>query len=151
MTTAMMTAMMTSISEVMETMFFQPVEFEQDQLPGPAVLDTPEPVMTCQLKFSGDFSGFFILVVPKDLLSTLAQNFMGETEKTLDPSLLEGTLTEMLNMIGGNALKKLESNVPFELDIPEIKDLDTGKTKPVFFTLVRTTGSTMAAGIVLDE
>lgn len=120
---SLMTTMMNSISDVMETMFFMPVEFEEKLKTIKTIQDQGDPVCACRLKFSGDYSGAVYLTVPKTLLAEMTENFMGESEDHLKEEHLSGTLTETLNMICGSALGKVESNEPFALAIPEIVQL----------------------------
>ena len=143
------TAMMTSISEVMETMFYLPVEF--DEKPGTiqSTMDANKPNMACQLRFSGDVSGHFILLVPKVFLTQMTENFMGESREALEDEHLSGTLTEMLNMICGNALSKIDSKKPFDLDIPKVIDEST-IPETQMFNIVETTQSKMAINIIMD-
>jgi CheY-specific phosphatase CheX len=121
MKTQLMKAMKTSISEVMETMFFLPVEPGETAAYPRAGQDQQE-IMACRLTFSGDISGHVILAAPESLIQELAQNFMGEPEDQLTREHLSGTLKEMLNMICGNALRRIDVKTPFELGIPEIMD-----------------------------
>ena len=79
----------------------------------------------------------------------MAENFMGESRDQLTSEYLSGTLTEMLNMVCGNALSKTDSKVPFELGIPEMMDISQISDKAVF-TLVETTESKMAIFIKMD-
>jgi CheY-specific phosphatase CheX len=144
-----MTAMKTSISEVMETMFYLPVEFSVESAFGQSGMDECRPNMACRLKFSGDVSGYFMLVVPKSLLSEATENFMGKSQKDLGEEHLLGTLTEILNMACGNALKKTGSKIPFELDIPEV--MDASQILPAqLFTMIETPQSMMAIALVMD-
>ncbi len=116
----MLTAMKTSISEVMETMFFLPVEFSEE----PSIKEIKgikgRQNKACRLDFSGDRSGSVYLLVPRGLLSQMAENFMGEPAESLGDEILEGTLTETLNMITGNALRKVKAEKPFALGIPKL-------------------------------
>ena len=143
------TAMMTSISEVMETMFYMPVEFGEDTVFSQSGMDESQTNMACRLKFSGDFSGNFILLIPKDLLTEVTENLIGESKEHLEEAHISGTLTELLNMISGNALSKMAPKIPFELGIPKvINDAEIPKTQvPI---LVETTQSKMAVFITLD-
>jgi len=120
---SLMTTMMNSISDVMETMFFLPVEFEEETRTIKAITDLGEQVHACRLKFSGDYSGVVHLAVPHSLLSEMTENFMGESEDHLEEEHLSGTLTETLNMICGSALGKVDSKEPFSLAIPEMMQL----------------------------
>jgi CheY-specific phosphatase CheX len=141
MKTQLMTAIQTSISEVMETMFFLPVEFGPESTLAESGMD--EKKMACELRFTGQFSGHLILMAPEILVAEMAQNFMGESLENITPEHLDGTLTEMLNMVCGNALRKIEIETPFELGIPKKIDGSTGFETQAF-TIVETTESKMA-------
>ncbi|MFH2091950.1 MAG: chemotaxis protein CheX [Pseudomonadota bacterium] len=138
----LMTAILTSISEVMETMFFLPVEFDRESLLAGCGMDQKNH-MACQLTFTGDASGRLILIAPRPLVSEMAQNFMGEPKEHLTQAHLSGTLTEMLNMVCGNALSKTRSTIPYELGIPEMIDAQQIPDKDIY-TIVETTESKMA-------
>lgn len=145
----LMTAMKTSISEVMETMFYLPVEFGDESILSQSGMDNNKPNMACQLKFSGDFSGCVTLLIPKDLLFEMTQSFMGESSENLEDEHLSGTLTETLNMICGNALSKVDSKAPFELEIPKVVD-EFKILESEMFTIVETPQSMMAINIKMD-
>ena len=141
----LMTAMKTSISEVMETMFYLPVEFGEETTLDQCGMADNRPNMACQLEFSGDFSGCITLLIPEDLLSEMTQSFMGESSENLENEHLSGTLTETLNMICGNTLSKVDSKIPFELDIPKIME-ESKIPETQIFTIVKTPQSMMAIG-----
>lgn len=141
----LMTAMKNSISEVMETMFFLPVEFREESF-----LETAEigrAPMGSSLRFTGDVSGAMVLIVPRDLLGEMGENFMGEHRDHLTQDHLSGTLTEMLNMVCGNALSKVAAKVPYELDIPRVLEEIPG-TQPM--EIVETMSGRMGFYLALD-
>ncbi|MCA1785632.1 MAG: chemotaxis protein CheX, partial [Desulfobacteraceae bacterium] len=70
-------------------------------------------------------SGRLVMMVPGNLLSEMTENFMGESNDKLTRELKYGTLKELLNMVCGNALRKLDSGHGFDLGIPEIVDGET--------------------------
>ena len=145
----LMKVMMTSISEVMETMFFLPVEISTEVTIGKSGIKSNKSI-ACQLAFNGDTSGKLIIVAPIDLAAEMAENFMGEDKDQLTDDHLSGTLTEMLNMVCGNALSKTKPKVPYELGIPELiscSDLD----EKIECTLIETIGPSMAVALVMDE
>jgi CheY-specific phosphatase CheX len=121
MKTQLMKTMTTSISEVMETMFFLPVEFGQTAVLSRTGLDDKD-ILVCRLAFSGDICGHVILAAPEPLIREMAENFMGEPRDQLTQDHLTGTLMELLNMVCGNALRYTPANTPFELGIPEMID-----------------------------
>jgi len=143
----LMTAVKTSISEVMETMFFLPVEFGQESILAQSGIDKDN--FACQLTFTGDASGRLIIMAPKSLVAEMAENFMGEAKGLLTDEHLSGTLTEMLNMVCGNALSKTDSKVPFELGIPEMINASEVSEKEMV-TIVETTESKMAIALKVD-
>ncbi len=138
----LMKAMMTSISEVMETMFFLPVEFEGESTLTACGL-SKEKKIVCQLTFTGDTSGSLAIVAPMNLVAQMAENFMGEAKGMLTDEHFSGTLTEMLNMVCGNALSKTESKEPYELGIPEVIDESEIQEKEKLM-IIETTESKMA-------
>jgi len=138
----LMKAMESSISEVMETMFFLPVEMGNESKLADCAMDKDK-TMACKLSFTGDVSGDLILLAPINLVTEMAENFMGESRNHLTHEHISGTLTEMANMVCGNALGKTDSKVPFELGIPELIDPSKILAKEMV-TVVETTLSNMA-------
>lgn len=147
MKTAMKTAMMTSIFEVMETMFFLPAEPGESGCLSQLEDDTPA---TAKLSFSGEASGELILAVPGDLLREMAENFMGEPQESLSVEHLDGTLTEMVNMVCGNALRGIETSRPFDLGIPEQIEQSSIADNEIF-TFVQTPSSDLAFCVKLEH
>ncbi len=144
----LMKAMMTSISEVMETMFFLPVEFDGESTLAECGLSS-EKIIACRLTFTGDASGCLSIVAPKNLVAEMAENFMGEAKGMLTDEHISGTLTEMLNMVCGNALSKTDTKIPFELGIPEVIEQSEIKEKEKL-TIIETTESKMAILLKID-
>ena len=141
-------AMMTSISEVMETMFFLPVEFDGEKtLSGCGLIK--EKTLACRLTFNGDVSGSLAILAPKHLVAEIAENFMGEQQDHLTEEHVSGTLTEMLNMVCGNTLSKIDTKVPFDIGIPEVVAVSNISKKEIF-TIVETTESKMAILLETD-
>ncbi len=143
----LMKAMMTSISEVMETMFFLPIEFGEESTMGQSGIE--KPILASQLNFSGDVTGHLCIIAPKDLVGEMAENFMGESQDMLTEEHFSGTLTEMLNMVLGNALSKTEAKQPFELGIPEVIDGTKIQAEEIVH-LIETSQSKMAIRLKLD-
>ena len=144
-------AMMDSTSEVMETMFYFPVEFDDE--PEPLDIDAmseKEPCLASFIGFSGDFSGSFTLIMPEKLLMVMAENFMGEPGHMITREHLMGTLTETLNMICGSTLARFANKEPFNLELPRIINIPSGSVNDVFF-LVRTPDSWMAINAAYEN
>jgi CheY-specific phosphatase CheX len=144
----LMKAMMTSISEVMEIMFFIPVEPGGESVLKESGLSKGN-LMLCQLTFSGDASGRLLLAADQELVAQMTENFMGEDSDSLSPEHLTGTLTETLNMTCGNALSKISSDVPFELGIPERIDLSAIDDEEIF-SVIHTPDAILGIGLILD-
>nr|WP_319491517.1 chemotaxis protein CheX [uncultured Desulfobacter sp.] len=138
----LITAMTTSISEVMEIMFFMPVEIGPETILKDSGIDMDN-ALACRLKFTGDVSGYINIISPQPLAAELASNFLGENKDDLTMEQQFGTLSEMLNMVCGNALKKVKCQTPYKLDIPEnIAARDLNGTAEC--TLIETMESNMA-------
>lgn len=131
---------MVSISEVMETMFYIPVE-PRDGYTTAGISDLAKSgrVESATITFHGLFSGTIDLIVPESLLIIMAENFMGESRQNLTEEHLKGTLQEALNMVAGNTFSKIDSKSSFCLGVPEIntdaaRDISGGNTEPCFNT-----------------
>lgn len=145
----LMTAITTSISEVMETMFFLPVQIGSEIVFEESGLEKKKAI-ACQLTFSGDTSGKLIIAAPFDLAAEMAENFMGEEKAQLTQEHLTGTLAEMLNMVCGNALSRVKPKVPYELGIPEVISLSDIKEK-IKYTLIETIDYRLLISLVVDR
>ena len=144
----LMTMMMTSISEVLETMFYLPVEFRKN-LSSEQIEEIKNEInLGCRLKSTGSLSATFQLFIPNPLLLNMTENFMGEDPENCTQEYLTGTLKETLNMIIGNALKSITKKPPPKLDIPEIIDIsDMGSDTLI---IIETTNGTMIMQIEMN-
>lgn len=116
---ALKNAMKVSISEVLETMFFMPLEEAEIKMDS-ALLQTPLNKLACaRLIFQGPFSGEVIFLLPHTLAYSLTADFMGQDPNETGPEDMEGTLKELLNMICGKMLSLYDSKAVFKLGIPE--------------------------------
>ncbi|WP_165477772.1 chemotaxis protein CheX [Desulfobacter hydrogenophilus] len=138
----LMTAMTNSISEVMETMFFMPVEIGPEMILNDSGIDLNN-ALACRLNFTGDIGGNIDVISPEPLVAELTSNFLGETKAELTWEQQFGTLSEMLNMVCGNALKKVKCRRPYKLGIPE-KITSTDLNGTAECTLIETMDSKMA-------
>ncbi|MGD9823552.1 chemotaxis protein CheX [Desulfobacter sp.] len=139
---ALMTAMTNSISEVMEIMFYMPVEIGPETSLNDSGINLNN-ALACRLNFTGDISGNIDLISPEPVAAELASNFLGETKGKLTWEQQFGTLSEMLNMVCGNALKNVKGKLPYQLGIPRmITGTDLNGTATC--TLIETMDSKMA-------
>ena len=137
---------MISISEVMETMFYLPVEQRENETIESSGLLGINNLKTCSITFSGDFSGSLYLLMPESLLKIMAENFLGEESHNLMENHLSGTMKETLNMIAGNTFSKLNPDTSFGLSVPEMLDnIDTSIIDTVL--IIDTMEGQMALGL----
>lgn len=117
----LITQIMISISEVMETMFYIPVEPQETQTTFEESGMTESGNMkAATITFRGIFSGTIDLIVPETLLIIMTENFMGEKKEHLTQEHLDGTLKEGLNMLAGNTFSKIDKKSSFCLGVPKI-------------------------------
>ncbi len=144
---AMTRAMKDSISEVLEQMFFLPVEFiDLQQTPAFRSAD-PGTLLTAMVGFDGPLSGNFRLWVPRTLATEAAADFMGVLPEALDEDQVAGTVLEMINMLAGNTLGAYAPRTIFDLRIPEMAprpDRSGGEDRPVIEIGIQTPGGHMA-------
>ncbi len=123
----LMTQVMISIFEVMETMFFYTTEEHKEENVDFGKIFDLQSAKGCQITFSGKESGLIYLLVPLSILQTITSNFLGQNIDSLTDEDLDGTLKEALNMIAGSALTKVDEKSYMGLGIPEM--IDASKIK----------------------
>ena len=117
-------AMKNSISNVLETMFFLPVDFE-NSVPLSESWDLDkDKIIATRLNFDGPLSGYCTLCVPEKLLVSITADFMGKEEKDISIEQARGTLMEINNMIVGNVFSLYDSEAVFDLGVPKLVGLD---------------------------
>jgi len=120
---ALKTAMMTSISEVLETMFFMAIEpGEVDEWADAVDNMAGEKHFASRINFTGPLSGYFVLSIPETILSSMAEMFMGIEAEEISETHSTGIISEAINMIAGNTFSKLDDQAVFHLDIPALVD-----------------------------
>jgi CheY-specific phosphatase CheX len=152
---AMTEAMRASISEVLEQMFFMPVDFIT---PDTARQD-PEPVdgsIIAKLGFSGSLAGTFMLQVPRPLAQSVSADFLGTAPSSLSDSDVAGTVLEMANMLVGGALSIYDSQTLYDLQIPQLiskQDMGafTGQCCDGIVIRVQTLENRMTFQLILQE
>lgn len=112
-----------SISEVLGTMFFSPVDFD-DSASSSDIFSKfkSSGFIKCMISISGEISTKVLLAIPKDTLEEMSADFTGKNE--VNDEDVNGTLKEMLNMICGEALAESYGDKDYVLGIPEIIDND---------------------------
>lgn len=115
---ALITAMKTSISDVLETMFFLPVDFSDpgqiDELWG----NQKDQIMIAKLNFEGPFSGNAVFYIPQEPALSITADFMGENKEKISDLQVEGTVNEITNMLVGNTFSLYDPQAVFNLATP---------------------------------
>ena len=126
-TEALKTAMMSSISEVLETMFFLPMDFKDD-VKAAALWDAEKGgISAVRLEFKGPLTGAIIFTVPNQLALSITANFLGiDEEETVKEHSTE-TIKEIVNMVAGNTFSKFDDQAVYNLGVPEPMSFDDVK------------------------
>jgi chemotaxis protein CheY-P-specific phosphatase CheC len=106
--------LMQSAAEVLESMCFTGVS---GNLEAPTFFD-PHWVAV-KLHFSGQPSGYFGLCSPLSTSRTLASNFLGEDDASINDARAMEVLCELSNMMCGSFLSQMGSSNVFDLSQPE--------------------------------
>lgn len=118
---AMKQAMMQSISNVLEQMFFLPVDAHDPQQWYASIDPAQAPNhLTVSIDFDGPSAGRFWLSIPLDLATVMAVDFLGTSSDELSPDHISATAKEFINMLAGNTLSAYDPESTFNLDCPEI-------------------------------
>ncbi|MEW6667454.1 MAG: chemotaxis protein CheX [Thermodesulfobacteriota bacterium] len=147
---ALKAAMKRSISEVLETMFFLPLEFPEGQGREPEGKEGNGSLLVTKLSFHGPFSGDFLFFIPEDLTLSLTAGFLGVEEAKVTRAHVTDMVKEIVNMIAGNTFSILDDKAVFDLTIPEI--LDSRGPEPGeagVYIPIRTIGNSLALQVVL--
>lgn len=118
----LMNMMRESISNVLETMFFQPVQIHEDQVSLKGWFSQSVSLWGATLDFDGPLSGSSYLILSDRVANEITANFLGLEEEEIDQNQKEDTVKEALNMIGGKMLSFLEEEGVFKLGIPKLMD-----------------------------
>jgi CheY-specific phosphatase CheX len=119
---ALIKAMKRSISEVLEKMFFLPVDFAEATRKEELWKSEGSRILVTRLNFKGPFSGYFHFFIPEDLMRSLAASFLGEDEGSVSKAHVTETVKEIANMIAGNTFSLFDDQKIFDLGIPEMVD-----------------------------
>jgi len=153
---ALKTAMKTSISEVLETMFFLPLEFSEsitrDELLGSEKQDT----FMSKVRFSGPMGGCFVLYVPGDAARAITSSFLGRADEDVSEEDIEGTVKEIINMIAGSTFYNYDDQAVFSLGIPEVVnpvelEINELHGEKAIFIAIEIPGNHLALEMVMGE
>jgi chemotaxis protein CheY-P-specific phosphatase CheC len=151
----MMMNLKQAISNVLETMFFLPVQIIDDG----SILDNWSQQNTkfwhVTVQFSGPIQGTFFLLAPVQLAREITANFLGLSGSEVESVQEADTVKEALNMIGGYVLSQIEKADAYQLGIPEIvaaEDTDPTalQVEPENLVLMETDENHLAVGLRLN-
>ena len=144
-----------AISNVLELMFFLPIQFTKNECPVSEWLIQDQVYTGATLGFTGLVSGSYYLLIPAVMAKEITANFLGLSEEEVNEAQESDTVKEALNMIGGHMLSLVDKPDGYQLGIPEIiseagfdMNADTGKKENVIY--IEAEGNHLAAGIILN-
>jgi len=154
MSVEMMEAMHQAISDVMNKMFFLPVQINKKGLALREWFSNKLPLVGAAITLTGPLTGFSYLLVPEGVAREMTANFLGIAEKEVDVKQERDTVKEALNMIIGHMLSQFDRKGDLRIGIPQLineSDLSAGKLDGFNkgAILIETEHSCMAAGIVI--
>jgi len=149
-------AIMSSISDVLETMFFMVIEFDEKGSLTECDIIGNKNITGVMLDFTGRIMGKFLLWVPEDQLRSMAADFMGIAPDSIIDEHTSGTIKEVVNMIVGNTFGIYDDKVEFKLGIPEL--IKKGNTEKMInekgseeiFIKVNTSDSFIATKVIIQ-
>ncbi|MDX9785516.1 MAG: chemotaxis protein CheX [Desulfobacterales bacterium] len=121
---ALKKAMTTSISEVLETMFFMTIDVNENAATEAFLGKPGEHPFASRIYFQGKLSGYFLLMIPEEILRVMTETFMGVDAADVTVTHLNGTIQEAINMIAGNTFSTFDNTAVFDLGIPELIDFN---------------------------
>ena len=116
----MKTALRDSISEVLEKMFFQPVQISTDGVDLRQWFTRKPSLYGANINFSGPIDGAIFFLIPKTAADEITANFLGNNVESIEEEQRKDTIKEALNIIGGNMLSDIDAEGLFSLDIPQL-------------------------------
>lgn len=116
---ALSAAMMDSIFNVMEKMFFLSVNVDRVARLDAIKFDPDDTILAARLHFSGQMKGYSTIFVPKKLAAAITANFLGTDKFTLTKDQIIGTVTEIVNMLVGDTFNLFDPLVVLNLTIPK--------------------------------
>jgi len=117
---AMMGAMRAAISNVLETMFFQPMQISNKNCTLQEWFSGKQSLLGATLNFTGPFAGSVYVLIPAKVVSEITANFLGLDEAETNEEQRMDTLKEALNMMGGHMFSLFDKEGDISLGIPEV-------------------------------
>jgi len=138
---SLITAMKNSISNVLETMFFLPMDFPDAVHKKEFWNGKTDQIMAARLDFEGPFSGYCVSYMPKKFAVSMSADFIGKDAEGISDDEITGTVLEITNMITGNTLSLYDEEAVFNLKIPELvrpddfKEIFAGAENDIFIAI----------------
>ena len=144
-----------AISNVMETMFFEPLQIIEKDMTLQKWFSDNSSIIGATLRFSGPLTGSFYLLVPVAATDEIVANFLAIDSGEIDDDQREDTIKEALNMIGGGSFSFFDKDGEFKLGIPELmskekcafEQLGLIKGDTIF---LESTDNRLAAGVEIE-
>lgn len=151
----MMKAMQQAISDVMNKMFFLPMQINEKGLALREWFSSKQPLVGATLSFTGPSSGFSYLLIPAEVAREITADFLGLDKEAINRKQETDTVKEALNMIAGHMFSQFDAEGAFQLGIPNLINesellagqLDNFNNGAI---LIETEHSHMAAGIIIN-
>jgi CheY-specific phosphatase CheX len=122
--TSLTTAMTASISDVLETMFFLPIDISDAVKIEDLWPSDQSGMLAARLDFQGPISGHCCLFMPARLATDITADFLGQDPESIPDDQAIGTVTEIINMIVGNTFSLLDPQALFDLGIPKLESFE---------------------------
>jgi hypothetical protein len=144
-----------AISNVLGTMFFQPVQISDTNCSLQEWLFDKQSLLGATLNFSGPLAGVFYILIPIKVVTEITANFLGIEEEEINEEQKKDTIKEALNIIGGHMFSLFDTEGAFRLGIPELieeNDLTEDKLGDLKgdVILIGTEENRLAVGIVIE-
>lgn len=151
----MMKTMREATSNVLETMFYQPIHITDANCSLKEWFSDTRLLVGATLSFHGPSTGLVYLFLPTAMVTRITANFLGLDEEEVNEEQKKDAVKESLNMIGGNMLSFFDKKGAFKLGIPELieeKDLVENKFEGLEGSVIfiETEENRLAAGIVIE-
>ncbi|MBX5494427.1 MAG: chemotaxis protein CheX [Bryobacteraceae bacterium] len=108
---ALMEGVAAVLEQVMETMFFTTLVGEVD-------VDPAQPLLRAQVHYSGTVDGACSLGVSPEAARSVAANFLGQEEASLQTEQVEEVICELANIVCGALLSRAYPGGSFRLGTP---------------------------------
>lgn len=149
-------ALRDSISKVLETMFFQPVQITINNVTLREWFTRKPLLQGASINFTGPVAGSLFFLIPESAANEITANFLGINAERIDAAQRADTVKEALNMIGGNMLSVVDTEGLFTLDIPQLiakEALSSNKLQDIQGEIlcIRTEDSRMVVGFRVEN